>query len=78
MPDRGGAAASRAVLVEVDISRTKPFRAPLRMWREGQRLNLEQALRLGDELGEHIVTGHVDAVGLRVPRARRRRADRST
>lgn len=33
------------------------------MWVEGQRLNLEPALRLGEELGGHIVTGHVDAVG---------------
>jgi riboflavin synthase len=32
-------------------------------WREGARLNLERSLRLGDELGGHIVTGHVDAVG---------------
>lgn len=32
-------------------------------WREGARLNLERALRLGDELGGHIVTGHVDSVG---------------
>ena len=32
-------------------------------WREGAKLNLERALRLGDELGGHIVTGHVDAVG---------------
>src|SRR4051812_7758555 len=31
-------------------------------WREGARLNLERSLRLGDELGGHIVTGHVDAV----------------
>ena len=31
-------------------------------WREGARLNLERALRLGDEFGGHIVTGHVDAV----------------
>src|SRR5690606_35138674 len=33
------------------------------LWRVGRRLNLEQALRLGDELGGHIVSGHVDAVG---------------
>ena len=39
------------------ISKTAPDR-----WREGARLNLERALRLGDELGGHIVTGHVDAV----------------
>ena len=33
------------------------------MWERGQRLNLEPSLRLGDELGGHIVTGHVDSVG---------------
>jgi len=32
-------------------------------WREGARLNLERSLRMGDEIGGHIVTGHVDAVG---------------
>lgn len=32
------------------------------MWDAGSKLNLETALRLGDELGGHIVTGHVDAV----------------
>ena len=32
-------------------------------WRPGTRLNLEPALRVGDELGGHIVTGHVDGVG---------------
>ena len=32
-------------------------------WREGARLNLERAMKLGDELGGHIVTGHVDGVG---------------
>lgn len=31
-------------------------------WRVGQRLNLERALRVGDELGGHIVSGHVDGV----------------
>jgi riboflavin synthase len=38
------------------VSRTAPC------WAEGQRLNLERALRLGDELGGHLVTGHVDAI----------------
>lgn len=33
------------------------------MWAEGRRLNLERALKLGDELGGHIVTGHIDGVG---------------
>ncbi len=32
-------------------------------WDAGIRLNLERALKLGDELGGHIVTGHVDGVG---------------
>ncbi|MFC4293261.1 riboflavin synthase [Sphingorhabdus arenilitoris] len=32
-------------------------------WEQGQRLNLERALKVGDELGGHIVTGHVDGVG---------------
>jgi len=33
------------------------------LWKEGGRLNLERALKVGDELGGHIVTGHVDGVG---------------
>ena len=33
------------------------------MWESNHRLNLERALKLGDELGGHIVTGHVDGVG---------------
>lgn len=32
-------------------------------WRQGAKLNLERALKVGDELGGHIVTGHVDGVG---------------
>jgi riboflavin synthase len=32
-------------------------------WTRGRRLNLERAMKLGDELGGHIVTGHVDGVG---------------
>ncbi|MDN3646241.1 riboflavin synthase [Pontixanthobacter aestiaquae] len=33
------------------------------MWEQGRALNLEPALKVGDELGGHIVTGHVDSVG---------------
>lgn len=33
------------------------------LWAQGRRLNLERALKVGDELGGHIVTGHVDGVG---------------
>jgi riboflavin synthase len=32
-------------------------------WVEGGRINLERALKVGDELGGHIVTGHVDGIG---------------
>ncbi len=32
-------------------------------WRKGSRVNLERSLKLGDELGGHLVSGHVDGVG---------------
>ena len=32
-------------------------------WQEGDRINLEQSLKLGDELGGHFVFGHVDGIG---------------
>ena len=47
----------------VDVSGETVSRTAADLWREGARLNLERSLRLGDELGGHIVTGHVDAVG---------------
>ena len=47
----------------VDVSGETRSRTVPGQWTQGRRLNLEQAMRLGDELGGHIVTGHVDAVG---------------
>ena len=47
----------------VDVSGETVSRTAQHQWTEGRKLNLEQALKLGDELGGHIVTGHVDAVG---------------
>ncbi len=47
----------------VDVSAETISRTAKDMWREGARLNLERPLRMGDELGGHIVTGHVDTVG---------------
>jgi len=47
----------------VDVSAESISRTAAGLWREGARLNLERALRLGDELGGHLVTGHVDGVG---------------
>ena len=46
----------------VDVSRETVSRTAPDLWRQGALLNLERSLRLGDELGGHIVTGHVDAV----------------
>ena len=46
----------------VDVSAETISRTAADMWKESARLNLERSLRLGDELGGHIVTGHVDAV----------------
>jgi riboflavin synthase len=46
----------------VDVSQESISRTAPGLWFEGGHLNLERALRVGDELGGHIVTGHVDAV----------------
>src|SRR5437764_5649703 len=46
----------------VDVSGETVSRTATDHWREGAKLNLERSLRLGDELGGHIVAGHVDAV----------------
>jgi riboflavin synthase len=37
-------------------------------WEKGRRINLERALKIGDELGGHIVSGHVDDMALIVAR----------
>jgi riboflavin synthase len=47
----------------VDVSAETVSRTAPNMWAEGATLNLERALKVGDELGGHIVTGHVDGVG---------------
>lgn len=59
--DKGGNAGDAWFAVDMSaetVARTVPGR-----WMQGTRLNLEPALKLGDELGGHIVTGHVDGVG---------------
>lgn len=47
----------------VDASGETLSRTALGNWEPGTRINLERALKVGDELGGHIVTGHVDGVG---------------
>lgn len=46
-----------------DVSRESLNVTTLKHWRAGQRINLEKALRAGDALGGHYVSGHVDGVG---------------
>lgn len=59
--ERGGTAGDAWFAVDVSgetVSRSAPGQ-----WEQGRKLNLERALKVGDELGGHIVTGHVDCVG---------------
>jgi riboflavin synthase len=44
----------------VDVSNETLSRTTLGEWQEGRRINLEQPLGLGEELGGHLVTGHID------------------
>lgn len=46
-----------------DVSRETFSVTSLSEWRKGALVNLERSLKVGDELGGHIVTGHVDCVG---------------
>lgn len=59
--ERGGLAGD--AWFAVDVSGETISKTAQDQWAAGRKLNLEQALKLGDELGGHIVTGHVDAVG---------------
>jgi riboflavin synthase len=47
----------------VEVSGETLAASTLDAWREGRPVNLERAARVGDELGGHIVSGHVDGVG---------------
>ena len=46
----------------VDVSGESVSRTAQGQWSAGRRLNLERAMKLGDEMGGHIVTGHVDGI----------------
>lgn len=47
---------------DVQVSAESVSKTNLGTWGPGARINLERALRVGDELGGHIVSGHVDGV----------------
>ncbi len=59
--DRGGSKGD--AWFDIDVSVESVSRTRKGMWGAGSRLNIEPSLRLGDELGGHIVTGHVDDIG---------------
>jgi riboflavin synthase len=59
--ERGGEPG--AAWFAVDVSAETLSRTAQGTWAEGAAINLEPSLRIGDELGGHIVSGHVDAVG---------------
>ena len=49
-------------IFDVDVGAETLERTTAGSWAPGTRLNLERSLKVGDELGGHIVTGHVDGV----------------
>lgn len=59
--DRGGRAGE--AWFDVDVSSESVGRTRKDLWKRGSRINVEPSLRVGDELGGHIVTGHVDGKG---------------
>ena len=55
-----GARPDGGAWFEVDVGAETLARTTAGTWQPGMRLNLERSLRIGDELGGHIVTGHID------------------
>jgi riboflavin synthase len=58
--------------IELDLSKETLQRTILGELKEGDRVNLERALRLADRLGGHIVTGHIDGIGVIVEKKKER------
>ncbi|GGG92908.1 riboflavin synthase subunit alpha [Glycocaulis albus] len=56
-------AQGQGALYQVEVSPETLRRTTLGDWKPGSRINLERPLKVGDELGGHIVQGHVDGVG---------------
>jgi riboflavin synthase len=57
------AAGIAAETFNVDVSAETLSRTTLATWSPGTQINLERSLKLGDELGGHLVSGHVDGIG---------------
>jgi riboflavin synthase len=58
--------------IELDLSKETLQRTILGELKEGDQVNLERALRLTDRLGGHIVTGHIDGIGVIVEKKKER------
>jgi riboflavin synthase len=54
---------------EIDVGAETLVRTTAASWRPGSRLNLERSLKIGDELGGHMVSGHVDGVARIIARS---------
>jgi riboflavin synthase len=57
-------ASSDGCVYELDVSNETLSKTTLGDWKPGRRINLERSLKAGDELGGHIVMGHVDGVAV--------------
>ena len=61
---KGSAAGEKPFWFTVEASPQTQTTTTITAWKQGDRINLERALRLGDELGGHLVSGHVDGVAM--------------
>lgn len=55
-------AQAEGCIFTVDVSNETRSKTAIARWAPGTRINLERALRLGDEMGGHVVSGHVDGI----------------
>ncbi len=58
------AAIEKGAMFTVDVSNETLSKTTLKSWEAGRAVNLERALKMGDELGGHLVSGHVDGQAL--------------
>ncbi len=65
-------AEKRGQTIELDLSLETLEKTILGELKEGDKVNLERALRLTDRLGGHIVTGHIDGIGVIIEKRRER------
>ena len=54
--------AGQGCVFDIDVGAETLERTTAGEWRTGMRINLERSLKIGDELGGHIVTGHIDGL----------------